>query len=46
MIRKEKMNNQELERKISKIIADIGENRLYVRPENEWLQDKYNRYRQ
>lgn len=39
------MKNQELERKISKIIANIGENKLCVRPEKEWLQDKYNRYR-
>ncbi len=39
------MNNQELERKISEIIADIGKKRFCVRPENEWLQDKYNRYR-
>ena len=40
------MKNQELERKISELIANIKENKVSIRPERVWLQDKYERYRQ
>ena len=40
------MKNQELERKISEIIADIRENKVQVRPERLWLLDKYERFKQ
>lgn len=40
------MKNQELERKISEIITEIKTKRADVRPEKEWLLDKYERYKQ
>ena len=40
------MKNQELERKIAEIIADIRENKVQVRPERLWLLDKYERFKQ
>lgn len=39
------MKNQELERKISELITEIKKNRVPVRPEKEWLLEKYERYR-
>lgn len=40
------MKNQELERKILEIITNIRETKVQVRPEKEWLLDKYERYKQ
>ena len=40
------MKDQELEREILKIIANVRENKVHVRPEKEWLLDKYDRYKQ